>query len=327
MKLPSYIASLKCWAGVLGCIVLLQACVSTRIEPSVSSSAKLPLLVAHRGGAGDAPENTLQAINKALSNGAEAIWLSVQLSKDGVPILYRPADLSALTNVSGPVVDRTMAELARVNAGWHFKNADGSYPYREHAVGIPTLRSALQALPPGMQVMLDMKSLPAEPLANAVAQVLTEEKAWSRTLLYSTDASFQQAFSKYGQAQLFESRDATRERLVKVLLNEGCESPPTGTDWTAFELHRKLEVIEKFTLGQGVSKVNATLWTPKTVACFRRQSRVNILAIAVNSEQDFRIAACLGVDAVLVDSPKPFAVIKSEWRSRPFSCSKDEFTQ
>jgi glycerophosphoryl diester phosphodiesterase len=291
------------------------------------SSARLPLLVAHRGGTGDAPENTLQAINKALSNGAEAIWLSVQLSKDGVPILYRPADLSTLTNVSGPVLDRTMAELVQVNAGWHFKNADGGYPYREHSVGIPTLRRALQALPPGMPVMLDMKSLPAEPLAQAVAQVLTEEKAWSRTLLYSTDVRFQQAFSKYGQAQLFESRDATRDRLAKVLLNEGCESAPIGTDWVAFELHRKLEVIETFTLGQGISKVNATLWTPETVACFRQQSRVNILAIAVNSVQDFRIAACLGVDAVLVDSPKPFAVFKAEWKSRPFSCSKDEITQ
>ena len=45
MKLPPYIASLKCWAGVLDSIALLQACVLTRIEPFVGRpfSAKLPL--------------------------------------------------------------------------------------------------------------------------------------------------------------------------------------------------------------------------------------------------------------------------------------------
>ena len=46
-----------------------------------------------RGGTGDAPENTLPAIKLALENNAEAIWVTVQLSRDGVPVLYRSSDL------------------------------------------------------------------------------------------------------------------------------------------------------------------------------------------------------------------------------------------
>ncbi|EPM1120215.1 glycerophosphodiester phosphodiesterase family protein, partial [Klebsiella pneumoniae] len=60
-----------------------------------------PQLIAHRGGTGDAPENTLPAIKLALENNAEAIWVTVQLSRDGVPVLYRSSDLSALTNSEG----------------------------------------------------------------------------------------------------------------------------------------------------------------------------------------------------------------------------------
>ncbi len=84
---------------------------------------RLPQIIAHRGGTGDAPENTLEAIRLALEHHADAMWLTVQLSKDGVPVLYRPADLSALTDAKGPVSARTAAELARVNAGWSFRQA------------------------------------------------------------------------------------------------------------------------------------------------------------------------------------------------------------
>lgn len=77
-----------------------------------------PQLIAHRGGTGDAPENTLPAIKLALENNAEAIWVTVQLSRDGVPMLYRSSDLSALTNSEGKVSSLTAAELAKVDAGW-----------------------------------------------------------------------------------------------------------------------------------------------------------------------------------------------------------------
>ena len=64
---------------------------------AASSALANPQLIAHRGGTGDAPENTLPAIKLALENHAEAIWVTVQLSRDGVPVLYRSSDLSALT--------------------------------------------------------------------------------------------------------------------------------------------------------------------------------------------------------------------------------------
>lgn len=89
------------------------------------------------------------------------MWLSVQLSKDAVPVLYRPADLATLTNASGSVAHYTAAELAQMNAGWSFKSTDGRYPYRDRPISIPMLRDALRILPSKMPVILDMKALPA----------------------------------------------------------------------------------------------------------------------------------------------------------------------
>ena len=46
-----------------------------------------PILFAHRGGRGDAPENTLDAFSLAISKGVGGIESDVWLSSDGVPIL------------------------------------------------------------------------------------------------------------------------------------------------------------------------------------------------------------------------------------------------
>lgn len=104
-------------------------------------AGQAPLIVAHRGGAADFPENTLLAIDNALRNRADMLWLTVQLSRDGVPVLYRPADLSANTPASGAVSEKTLAQLQTLNAGWNFKQtaADGqvTFPFRSQAVSIP----------------------------------------------------------------------------------------------------------------------------------------------------------------------------------------------
>lgn len=310
--------------------LLVTACGGGGYEAPATSAAAtptahaVPIVVAHRGGTGDAPENTLAAIRESLANHADAIWLTVQLSRDGVPVLYRPADLSALTNASGPVAAKTAAELAAVNAGWQFKTKDAAgnevYPYRAAPAGIPTLAEALAAIPPDVPVVLDMKALPAEPQAAAVARVLDGAGAWTRVRIYSTEAAYQQAFAAWPQARLFESRDATRERLATVALAQACEAPPAAGTWAAFEFHRKVDLVEQFTLGEGRSTVgDAMLWSAAAVQCFRTQPDVHILAIAVNNADDYKAAACAGVDAVLADSPRQMVPVR-EALKRGYTC-------
>jgi glycerophosphoryl diester phosphodiesterase len=303
-------------------IMLCAALVSCGgTAPSTHSGSELPTraealpkLIAHRGGTADYPENSLLAIEQSLRNGADAIWLTVQLSQDGIPMLYRPADLSALTNLSGRVADRGAQELEQANAGWQFgmKAADGtiSYPYRTARVGIPTLRAALRAIPANVPITLDMKALPAEPQTQAVVQVLEEEGATQRVTLYSTDQSYQSALARYPQVRTFEARDVTRQRLLTMALRQSCDTPPASGTWTGFEFDRQTEVTERFTLGEGRSNVLARLWTTPSARCFKTHPKVTIVAFAVNDADTYRAAACVGVDEVLVDSPRAMATMR-----------------
>ena len=287
-----------------GILVAAAALVVALPRCAMAAQPRLPALIAHRAGAADAPENTLAAIRAALAHHSDGIWLSVQLSRDGVAVLYRPADLSALTPSRGPVASRTAAQLARINAGYAFRGGDpgAPWPYRAHAQGIPTLQQALRLIDRRVPVYLDLKSLPAQPLVAAVARVLDAERAWSTVRLYSTDARFQQLLAGRAQARLFESRDLTRRRLFALPLSERCQPPPAGT-WMGLELRLPVELTEHFTLGLGRSHFDARPWSAASVACMRQAPRVHLVAFAVNSARAYREAACLGLDAVLVNSP------------------------
>lgn len=311
---PNFLKVSTCrTAAVLAAASLLAAC------PSAGPVAgpQRPWIIAHRGGTADAPENTLAAIRSALSHGVDMIWLSVQLSRDGVPVLYRPADLSALTDGQGAVADTPLEVLRRLNAGWRYADpASGTHPYRTHPEPLPTLAEALAAIPPAVPVILDMKAVPAAPQAAAVAAVLAEQGAWGRVTLYSTDAAYQQAFAAWPEARVFESRDATRGRLVNVALADRCDPPQSPGTWAGFEMRRNVEVVESFTLGKAGSPARAALWTARSVACFRQGAGARLVAFGVNDAATLDEAVRLGMDAVMVDSPRQMAPLRTHGVSR-----------
>ena len=59
-------------------------------------------VIAHRGASADAPENTLPAFARALALGVVEVELDVQLSRDGVPVLFHDGTLDAKTPLRGP---------------------------------------------------------------------------------------------------------------------------------------------------------------------------------------------------------------------------------
>jgi len=126
-----------------------------------------PRVFAHRGGAALAPENTLAAFELGLRVGADGLELDVHLSADGVPVVVHDLALDRTTNANGLVAARTAAELARVDAGWHFAGARGDFPFRGQGLGIPALRDVLLRHR-GVPIIIEMK-LDTEEMGTRVA--------------------------------------------------------------------------------------------------------------------------------------------------------------
>ena len=107
---------------------------------------------AHRGASGYAPENTLEAFQLAIKQGADGIELDVQLSKDGVPVVIHDETVDRVTGQTGFVKDFTLQELKdMVVLGERFT----AYPDAR----IPTLREVLDAVrPSGIEVNIELKT-------------------------------------------------------------------------------------------------------------------------------------------------------------------------
>ena len=104
-----------------GIIAILPAPKNYKGDNPLMKSGELPMIVAHRGGRDEFPQNTLEAFYNAYSIDENVIMeTDVNLTKDGVLILLHNELLDATTNVTGLASDWNYSDLIseRVDFGY-----------------------------------------------------------------------------------------------------------------------------------------------------------------------------------------------------------------
>jgi len=151
-----------------------------RPRPGRAYLAGAPLLVAHRGGARLAPENTLPAFERALSWwGADMLELDVRLTADGQVVVIHDATVDRTTDGSGPVSSFRYDELARLDAGHRFRDTEGRASFRGKGVTVPLLEKVLTTFP---SARLNVEAKEPE-VAAPLASLLRRHGATERVLL------------------------------------------------------------------------------------------------------------------------------------------------
>lgn len=262
-----------------------------------------PMIIAHRGGKIDYPENTLLSFEKALQTGVDGVEMDLQVTQDLVPVLYHPGDLNIWTNGMGKVSAFPLSEIKTLNAAWNY-DPQNNYPYRNTPQSIPTLKEALNNIPSNIPIILDMKSLPAATLVENTAKVLDELNAWSRVVFYSTTREHLDALKAWPKAQVFEAREITRKRLLEYKINGKFLAPEQGVSWIGFELVRTFDVNEPLTLGVGNTTITMNLWDKNLIKAIKGGSnKIKIVLFGINTAEDYKAAAEIGADAVMTDAP------------------------
>ena len=107
------------------------------------------LVMAHQGGDGLWPSNTLYAFRRAVAAGADVLELDVHASQDGALVVIHDDTLDRTTDGGGLVKDKTLAELKKLDAGydWSPERTGESFPYRGRGITIPTLEEVFEAFP------------------------------------------------------------------------------------------------------------------------------------------------------------------------------------
>ena len=132
------------------------ALTSHPIEPHPYFETGDVLVIAHRGGKGLAPENTLTAFAHAAALGADVLEMDLRQSSNGALIVLHDRRVDRTTNGQGAADSLSLAQLKQLDAGYHFSPDGQTFPWRGQGVAIPTLAEVFTAFP-NMRFLIEIK--------------------------------------------------------------------------------------------------------------------------------------------------------------------------
>jgi glycerophosphoryl diester phosphodiesterase len=228
-----------------------------------------PRVLAHRGLALEAPENTLLAFAHALAIGVTHIETDVHASADGVAVIAHDTELARVARRPEPVGALTVAELAALDLG------EGQH--------LPTLAEALDAFPDA-RFNIDLKSAAAiEPTVDAIRAARAEH----RVLL----TSFSERRRRAALALLPDvATSASGPRFAAALLASVVRGGPLVR-----AALRGLHAVQIPTRAIGLDTV-----TPARIRAFH-DAGVEVHVWTINESAEMSRLLALGVDGIVTD--------------------------
>ena len=117
-----------------------------------SSGGQRPWLIAHRGANAEAPENTMAAFDAAMAHGVDGLEFDVQMTGDGVPVIFHDDTLKRMTGERGSVSDYPHNAVAGFETG-------ARYSGKWRAAAIPDLEAVLAAYADRAVLMIELKAV------------------------------------------------------------------------------------------------------------------------------------------------------------------------
>jgi len=250
------------------------------VRPFLDTS--LPIAFAHRGGAEEAPENTMPAFEAAVALGYRYLETDTHLTADGVLVAFHDAQLDRVTDRGGRIAELPLGEVQQADAG-HWFTSDGgrSFPFRGCGITVPTLEDLLLRCPTA-RVNIDAK-------ADAAVAPLVD-------LVRRLDAFDRVCASSFSDRRVAQIRALTQGRLctsmgqnavaMAWLASRSGRMPRFNADCVQVPVRsRGIRVVDRrFVRAAHSAGLQVHVWT-------------------VNDEAGMHELFDLGVDGVMTDKP------------------------
>lgn len=228
-------------------------------------------IAAHRGDRANFPENTLPALEAVLHSDFDFVETDIQLTADGVPVLFHDETVDRTTNGTGLLADKTLAEVKALDAG--------SWYSREFVfLQVPTLQEFLDVFTDSKKkAMLELKGVWTPEQVRVVTDLVYLHGVQNRVIF--------QAFEYETLGSLAEVAPI----LPRVLIQRYLPSDPVA-------LANEYGVIAILTSYASVEE------RPDAVAEMH-EAGLGIILYTLNKKGKWSDALELGVDGIITDRP------------------------
>ncbi|MDC0173216.1 glycerophosphodiester phosphodiesterase [Gammaproteobacteria bacterium] len=252
-------------------------------------------IIAHRGGRGLVPGNTIEAAINAVDIGSDIIELDVHLTADAFLVVRHDTEIDTTTNGSGLIVNMDLVDIQSHKVGYH--KIDYPNKIEPKVLRVPTLKALFQRLP-NQRYLIELKPQNVAS-ADALCETILTHDLQDQVVV----GSFHSAVLRY--------------------FRKTCPSVPTSLGeseitWLVF--------LERLHLGHLFKSPGYSIQLPFNYAGVNivRPSLIELahdlnLAVdvwTVNDSETMRVLIDLGVDGIITDRPDRLGSIVSLTQKR-----------
>ena len=240
-------------------------------------------VIAHRGGKGEAPEETLFAFANAKKLGVDVLEMDIRVTRDGELVIMHNPTVIATTNGWLPVRCYRLADLQKLDAAYKWNpNGLPKPPHRGEGIIVPTFRQVLEQFR-DMRMNIEIKGwhpLDAKRIAKKFCDLLVEFGMTRRVLV----ASFHSPVLRVIRKELPEvAISASTFQVIRFVVS---------SRWGTGRYRPNVAAIE--TLSKSINR--------RLVENARKHG-LKLDAFTVNEVEEMKRLIDLGVDGIITDFP------------------------
>ncbi len=242
-----------------------------------------PIGFAHRGGAAEAPENTLPAFQAAIDLGYRYLETDALVTRDGVLVAFHDDRLDRVSDRSEAIAELDFAEVASADVGYRF-SADGghTHPYRGVGLSVPRLEELFMRWPQA-SLNIDPKS---EACVEALVELIDRFDAWDRVCLGAVAGARRRRIAALSGGRACIAMTSNALALARISALAGAMSS------------RGADCIQ-MSLADGPTPI----YTTRFVRAAHRAG-LPVHAWTVNEKRAMEQLLDVGVDGIMTDRPK-----------------------
>ncbi len=180
---------LKTWQKVTVVLLIILAIIRFTSKPAPNhpyydTDLKHPLVIAHQGGDGIWPGNTMFAFQNAVDLGVDVLEMDIHVTKDGALVLMHDETVDRTTNGTGGIESMTAQELKLLDAGYDWSPDEGAtFPFRGQGITVPTMEEVFTAFPE-MRMTIEIKKTNTS-IAQPFCDLIRKYKMQNKVLVAS----------------------------------------------------------------------------------------------------------------------------------------------
>ncbi|MEA3334696.1 MAG: glycerophosphodiester phosphodiesterase [Chloroflexota bacterium] len=245
-----------------------------------------PLVIAHQGGDGVWPGNTMLAFERAASMGVDMLEMDLHVTGDGHLVLMHDETVDRTTNGSGIIEEMTLDSFKSLDAGYDWSQDEGqTYPYRGQGITPATLEEVFLAFP-DMPMNIEIKLVENQPVEELFCDAIKKHDMTDKVLA----ASFhQEALDQFRTACPEVSTSASQDEIINFFVRH-----TVGLADTYSPPAQAVQVPER--------RSGIHILTPRFVKDSHSRD-MDVHVWTVNDLADMQRLIDLGVDGIITDNP------------------------